>query len=291
MPMPETAETGELTRVERAALAITRFTNERALPKKLQQRYIRTVTQGLVRLLIARRVYVDGVDWLRTRPDRGVVLAGNHRSFFDMWVVMLGLYESGAGWANRMFFPVRSNFFYDSPAGVLVNYGIGGGVMYPPIFRDRAKAELNRDALDRLAGFLAEPGTVVGVHPEGTRGKGPDPYDLLPAQPGVGQIVLHARPIVVPVFVNGLPQGNIVQGIADTFRPNARRDHPVIICYGQSLDYSALVARKPRAALYKKCADLMRMAIVGLTGRERALRDACARGEITDDDPGWIVPR
>ena len=41
----------------------------------------------------------------------------------------------------------------------------------------------------------------------GTRGKGDSPYELLPAHPGVGQIVLQARPIAVPVFVNGLPNG------------------------------------------------------------------------------------
>ena len=36
---------------------------------------------------------------------------------------------------------------------------IGGGVLYPPIFRETSKADLNRDALRRLAGFLDEPGS------------------------------------------------------------------------------------------------------------------------------------
>ena len=46
----------------------------------------------------------------------------------------------------------------------------------------RCIEELNREDI----------GTVMGLHPEGTRGKGADPYTFLPAQPGVGRIALGA---------------------------------------------------------------------------------------------------
>jgi len=60
--------------------------------------------------------------------------------------------------------------------------------MYPPIFRERSRAALNLVGLDELAWLLRRGGTFLGIHPEGTRGKGDDPYTLLPAQPGVGRI-------------------------------------------------------------------------------------------------------
>jgi 1-acyl-sn-glycerol-3-phosphate acyltransferase len=207
-----------------------------------------------------------------------------------MYIIMLGLVEHGASWLERTYFPVRSNFFYEHPLGLAVNMMIGGGCMYPPIFRDSSKAALNKDAVDRVVGFLGRPGTVVGLHPEGTRGKGPDPYQLLPAQPGVGQIVLQAKPIVVPVFINGLPN-NFKSGVLDTYRPGARRDNPIIIVAGNELDYSQFTKQKPRASLYKRCSDYMLDAVRPLAERERELRAACSRGEIGDGAPGWLLNR
>ena len=61
------------------------------------------------------------------------------------------------------------------------------------------------------------------MHPEGTRGKGPDPYEFLPAQPGVGKLALVAQPIVIPAFILGLGN-NIVEDIRSTSRKaRARR--------------------------------------------------------------------
>lgn len=278
----------ELTRVERAALALGRLVNEQPHLKHWQLLFTREISRTWVRLAIAPRIYVDGGEWLvRLRPDRGVLMASNHRSFFDMYVTTLALFDMHAQWVERIFYPVRANFFYEHPLGVALNYMVGGGAMYPPIFRDAAKSSLNKDAVERITRFLAQPGTLVGVHPEGTRGKGPDPYELLPAQPGVGQMVLQGRPIVAPVFINGLPN-DFRHGVGDTYRKNARRDYPIIICFGEELDYGELASQKPRASLYKRCADKMNETIRGLSEREREIRAACARGEIADSDPGWL---
>src|SRR6185436_13435431 len=48
------------------------------------------------------------------------------------------------------------------------------------------------------------PGNIIGFHPEGTRNKSDDPYSFLPAQPGVGKLILASRPQVIPVFIAGL---------------------------------------------------------------------------------------
>lgn len=283
--------TTPLTRFERAALQMGRFANERPLPKRLQLMFLRGVTKTWVRPAINRRIYVDNIDWLtKLDPDRGVVFVANHRSFFDMYVNTLALFDCGSQWIHRMFFPVRTNFFYEAPLGVAINFLIGGGAMYPPLYRDSAKSALNKDALDRVSQSLAQPGTLVGLHPEGTRGKGPDPYELLPAQPGVGQIVLQARPVVVPLFINGLPN-DLRSGVLDTYRKDARREHPIILVYGQELDYSDLASQKPRAALYKRCSDRMLDAIRALSQREREIREACRRGDVADSDRNWLSNR
>jgi 1-acyl-sn-glycerol-3-phosphate acyltransferase len=290
-PKASSDEPVELSRLERAAVALTRFANENPGAKRLQTRWLRTVTEFWVSRAISRRTLVDHVDpLLDFEPDRGVVLVANHRSFFDMYMIMLGLYGSGAEWPERLYFPVRSNFFYEHPAGLAVNFVVGGGAMYPPIFRDRAKAEHNRDSLDRTGRFLQEPGSVVGLHPEGTRNKGPDPYELLPAQPGIGQIILASKPIVVPVFINGL-SNDLVRDVRLNFHPQGYRQSPIIICYGDPLDYDDLAAKKPRAALYKQMADRTREAIMKLGERERELRAQCTGGHIPADDPNWISRR
>jgi 1-acyl-sn-glycerol-3-phosphate acyltransferase len=281
-----------LTRAERAMLAIGRFVNEQPVAKSLQQRWLTTFNQTWVRYAIGRRVLADNIEWLLDDPGSagGVVLCLNHRSYFDAYITMWAIYEQGTSWVRKMFFPVRSNFFYERPLGAAVNLLVGGGTLYPPIFRDSSKSELNRDALRRVVGYLGEPGVLVGMHPEGTRNKGSDPYDLLPAQPGVGQIVLQARPVVVPAFVNGL-SNSYVEDITSTYRRDIRRDNPVIVACGNALDYADLAAQKPRAALYKKMSDRIRAAILELGAREKELRAQCAAGEIDDSDPRWSTNR
>lgn len=274
-----------------AALAVARLTNERPGPKRLQDLFVKTVSRSWVRPTVERRAYVDGVEWLvDLRPDRGVLLCANHRSFFDQYIASLCLWDSGVSWDQRRYFPVRANFFYEHPAGMLLNLLVGGGAMYPPIFREREKAGWNKDALERLVGFLQEPGTIVGMHPEGTRGKGPDPYELLPAQPGVGEVILRARPLVVPLFIGGLSNEFVSQARLN-YRPDVRRTDPLILCFGRPVDYEDLTRETPRMALAKRAADRVRESILALGARERELRAACAEGRISDEDPGWLRNR
>jgi 1-acyl-sn-glycerol-3-phosphate acyltransferase len=288
----ELAQAAEkLSRFERAALALGRWTNESDRGKDAQRYWAYYVMRGWVGAGIRKRTLVEGLDkLLALQPEAGVVQATNHRSFFDQYVAMLPYWQLRIPFAQRMYFPVRSNFFYEKPLGVLVNLLIGGGAMYPPIFRDPAKAALSRDAVDRMVGVLSRPGSFIGVHPEGTRGKGPDPYEFLPAQPGIGQIVLQAKPLVIPCFINGL-SNDIVEAISTTYKAEIRRTNPVIIVYGDPVDYSDLAAQKPRATLYKKCSDRILEAIGALSVRERELRAACAAGDIADDDLRWLDNR
>ncbi len=282
----------QLSRFERAALRLARFANERPLPKSALHWFM-TRSVPWIKLTVGPRFYVEGIERVHSmQPDRGIMFVCNHRSFFDMYVVMLAMFWRGPGWTQRMFFPVRSNFFYEHSIGVLLNYAMGGGSMYPPIFRDPAKAALNQAALDTVVRQLALPGTLVGMHPEGTRGKGPDPYDLLPAQPGVGQMILHSRPIVIPLFINGL-SNHFFGDTRDTYRSHIKREKPVILVFGEPVDFSDFYASKPRAALYKKAADRSRDAILACAAREKEIRAGIVSHTIPDSSPGWLynMPR
>ncbi len=278
-----------LSRMERFALRFGELANDDPRGKWLQTRFLRGVSYTWVRACIAQRILCDGLDdLLDLRPETGIMLCSNHRSFFDQYVMLLACYMGPAAWAKQLYFPVRSNFFYDQPLGVMVNAAIAGGAMYPPIYRQAERRALNDDALDRMVSIVRTPGNVLGMHPEGTRGKGPDPYQFLPAQPGVGKLALVGKPVVIPAFIHGLGN-NIAMDIAQNFSKKARTDHAVIIAFGKPVDYSDLAAEKPRPTLYKKCADRFMQHVKQLGERERELRAELPT--IADDDPRWLNNR
>jgi 1-acyl-sn-glycerol-3-phosphate acyltransferase len=281
----------ELSAFERVARSIGRAANQSALGKTLQTTFLRNVSFNWVRRVLWRRTLAEGLeDLIDVQPPGGVLLVSNHRSFFDQYALLCAVYMGPVPWARRLYFPVRSNFFYDSPAGLLINLAVTGGAMYPPVYREAERRALNDQALDEITAFLQQPGSIVGVHPEGTRGKGPDPYAFLPAQPGVGKMALTALPTVIPLFVNGL--GNsFLDDVRRNFDPDARRHAPVIAVFGKPLDYSAFTQEKPRPTLYKKCADFFMQEIGKLAQLEKDLRRQCGDGSIADDDHRWLVNR
>lgn len=280
-----------LSRVERLALKFAEATNQDPRGKWLQTRFLRGVSYPWVRACIANRIFVEGLeDMMALQPERGVLLVSNHRSFFDQYVLLLAAYMGPVHWAKRLQFPVRANFFYDEPLGILVNAAVAGGAMYPPIFRQTERRALNDEALDKMVEILQVPGNVLGMHPEGTRGKGPDPYQFLPAQPGVGKVALLAKPTVIPAFIHGLGN-NILADIAQNFTKEARKTHAVVIVFGKPIEYADLLAEKPRPTLYKKCADRFMAALKPLVETEKAIRVQISRNELSDDDPRWLENR
>jgi 1-acyl-sn-glycerol-3-phosphate acyltransferase len=285
------AQDAPLSRIEKLALKLGELANEDPRGKWLQNRFLRGVSYIWVRASLANRMLVEGLeDLMALRPETGVRLVSNHRSFFDQYAMLLACYMGPVPWSRSLFFPVRSNFFYDQPLGIVVNAAIAAGAMYPPIYRQAERRALNDDALDRMVDIVKQPGNVLGMHPEGTRGKGDDPYTFLPAQPGVGKLALVAQPMVVPAFTLGL--GNdIVADIRSNFSKEARRSAAVISVFGPPIDYTDLMAEKPRPTLYKKCADRFMAAIKALSARERELRAELSAGEISDDDPRWLANR
>lgn len=211
---------------------------------------------------------VRGLERLPTF-DRGqsYLCVSNHRSFFDLYVITAYLVKRGM--PHRLVFPVRSNFFYDQRAGFVVNGVMSFFAMYPPLFRERSRAALNLASLDEVVNLLRRGGTFVGLHPEGTRNKGADPYALLPAQGGVGRIIQAARVPVIPVFINGL--GNdIVRQVASNY---TKTGAPVNVVFGAPIDFGDMLDGAPSPRLHRAISERALEVIRKLGDEERALRE------------------
>ena len=275
--------------IERVAGWLGQRANLTSAGKRIQSSFLRNFSMRWVRFVLERRMLIEGLDELADLdPPRGVLLVSNHRSFFDQYAALMAVMTYRARWGRHLNFPVRSDFFYDKPTGLFLNYFVAGGAMFPPIYRDTSRQALNARSLDCVVELLGTRGNLVGVHPEGTRGKGPDPYELLPAQPGVGKMAILGRPTVIPMFINGL-SNDFVADVRANFVPASRREFPLIAVFGKPIDYSALLAEKPRPTLYKKAADQFMREVAELGKRERELRAQCERGEMHDDDPRWLT--
>lgn len=224
----------ELTAVERLQIQFVRRTFASAPVDRVIRVLQRRISANWIDLSTRNLLHVHGVERLPVfGRDTSTILVSNHRSFFDLFVVSSVIVKRGL--AQRLMFPVRSKFFYDSPLGLAVNGAMSFFAMYPPLFRDRDKTALNRASVDELVRLLRAGGAFVGLHPEGTRNKSSDPYTLSPARPGVGRIIraTRGRAVVIPVFVNGL--GNeLVRQVAGNY---LKSGEAVTVVFGHPLDF------------------------------------------------------
>jgi 1-acyl-sn-glycerol-3-phosphate acyltransferase len=194
-------------------------------------------------------------------PGKSYIVVSNHRSFFDLYVITGDMVHRGL--EHRIVFPVRSEFFYDRALGFFVNGVMSFFAMYPPVFRDRERAALNLIGLDELAWLLRRGGVVVGLHPEGTRNLGDDPYAFLPAQSGVGRLIHKSRVEVIPVFINGLIN-DLKQQVWSNFDRSGR---PIHVVFGEPVGFGELLDRPGSPRTYKAIAERC-MEVVGALGQE-----------------------
>jgi len=256
------AAAGRLSRLEHAQVAFVRRTFERGRTDNVIRWCQRTIGSTWIHHFTKHLRHVHGLERLpELDPAQSFILVSNHRSFFDLYVVTGDLVRRGL--QHRIVFPVRSTFFYDSPAGLFVNGVMSFFAMYPPIFRDKKLQSLNLVSLDELAWLLRQGGTFAGLHPEGTRKKDDDPYTFLPAQPGVGKVIHASRVPVIPVFVNGL-LNNLPRQVSSNFDGSGT---PIILVFGEPIDFGELLDRPGSVRTYKRIADRT-MQVVGELGQE-----------------------
>ena len=93
---------------EKTAFQVTDLFNRHPLLKEAGNLYMQKIGANWVDLCTRRLRYVEGAEHLRNlRPDRGVVLVSNHRSFFDLYV-----HDSLAGFAKDETLPSDPRCIY-----------------------------------------------------------------------------------------------------------------------------------------------------------------------------------
>jgi 1-acyl-sn-glycerol-3-phosphate acyltransferase len=233
----------------------------------LQRRIGSTWIDGVTRNL--RRIH--GLERLPTLdPKKSYICVANHRSFFDMYVITSFLVYRDL-LPHRILFPVRSKFFYDNPMGLAVNGLMSFFAMYPPVFRERNRAALNLATLDEVARIMRNGGAFVGLHPEGQRNTGEDPYALMPAKFGIGRIIHGSNAVVLPVFINGL--GNEMK--KQVMSNYDGTGEPINLVFGKPVDFGNLLQKPGNQSTFRKISELALEEVRKLGEEERTIR---ARG-------------
>jgi 1-acyl-sn-glycerol-3-phosphate acyltransferase len=274
---PTAEEWAALSAFERFAFELARRMNGGAW-KRFWTFCQRTLGAGWIQLSTYNLLRVEGLEHVEAaQRERPLLLVANHRSFFDMYVVSTVLFKR-TRWRKQLFFPVRGRFFYDTAAGLLVNFIMGWWSMFPPFFAGGENPKVEKREFDKYSMRLLTAlcregaGNVIGFHPEGTRNKTADPYTYLRPQPGVGKLIKDARPQVVPVFIAGL--GN---DLARQVAGNWRGGEQVRVRFGRVIDFEEFYERRDSVRTYKEIADFVMSKIAELGEQDRAEFDAEVR--------------
>jgi 1-acyl-sn-glycerol-3-phosphate acyltransferase len=262
---PEPEEIAVLDNLERLGFQLTHRMNQGSwkLLWTFLQRHIGSLW---IYLATYNLMNVFGIkNFEATDPERPVVLVANHRSFFDMYTVSSVLFRR-TDRPIELYFPVRAKFFYESPIGWFVNLVMGWWAMYPPFFREEKEARkrlFDAFSLRELIRLCSSGrGRVVGFHPEGKRNLGPDRYEFLPAQPGIGKVIYATHPQVIPVFVTGLSNDLPRQIIG-----NWTGGEKVRIWFGEALKLNDFYTKRDSIRTHKEIADFL-MEKIGELGKK-----------------------
>jgi 1-acyl-sn-glycerol-3-phosphate acyltransferase len=141
--------------------------------------------RGLVNIFLRTyfRMSVEGAEHIPT--EGGFVLAGNHMSYLDPFVM-------GVGCSRQVYFMAKAEIF---KIPVIKQVAVRLGAF--PVRRGGADRQAIRKGLDILMR-----GDVLGVFPEGTRNRS-DTGELLTPQGGAAMLALKADVPVVPAAIWG----------------------------------------------------------------------------------------
>lgn len=268
---PDLIEAGDerLGFIERSVIRFVRRTLEPGWVDRVMRFFQRNVGSAWIVACTENLLRIHGLDRLpKLDPNQSYICVANHRSFFDLYVVTSYLIRR-QGLRHRIVFPVRSKFFYTRFLGLFVNGAMSFFAMYPPIFRERKQIRLNPTSLAELAWLTNRGGAFVGFHPEGTRNKGDNPYELLPSQRGLGQLVHGTTAKVIPVFINGLRTSGLRRQVVSNFDGSG---DPIVVVFGEPIDYSELREKKPSIKVHAAIAEKAVEAIRELGDEERSIR-------------------
>src|SRR5436309_3381939 len=104
---------------ERTAFRAMDLLHRRALP--LTEWWLRTIGAAWMTVGSRNMMVPIGLERLQgLNYDDGILLVSNHRSFFDLYMLMLLLHRH-TPLRQPVLCPVRADFFYQRAAGVVVN--------------------------------------------------------------------------------------------------------------------------------------------------------------------------
>ncbi|MFC5955092.1 lysophospholipid acyltransferase family protein [Streptomyces pratens] len=198
---------------------------------------------------LLRLVFRPRIEGLEHVPSSGAaIVAGNHLSFSDHFLLPTILkrritflakaeYFTGPGIKGRL-----TAFFFHSAGQIPV---------------DRSGKEAGQAAIREGLGVLGK-GELLGIYPEGTRS-----HDgrLYKGKVGVAVMALKAGIPVIPCAMIGTfeaqPPGKIVPHI-----------HPVVIRFGNPLDFSRYEGMEEERAVLRAITDEIMYAVLKLSGQE-----------------------
>lgn len=265
--MPTKEEIGVLQPVERTGFKLARAMNFGVWKRfwTFCQRHIGSLWIYIATYNLMNVFGIENVE--NSDPSRPLILVANHRSFFDMYTVSSVMFRRTTR-PITLFFPVRARFFYDNPIGWCVNLVMGWWSMYPPFFREEGEGEkrkFDKFSVRELTRISSSGhGHVIGFHPEGKRNLNHDPYNFLPAQPGIGKVILNADPQVIPVFIAGL--GN---DLPKQILGNWTGGEKVRIWFGEQLDLSGFRGKRDALRTQKEISDFLMTKIAELGEKDR----------------------
>lgn len=199
---------------------------------------------------LSRFVYRPTIEGKENVPlSGGVILASNHRSFIDSFVIPIVS-------PRHVRFLAKEEYWTGTSIKGTLQRGFFTAVGMVPVNRRSATAA--QESLDAGLKVLQE-GEAFGIYPEGTRSRDGRLYR---GRTGVAWLALHAGVPVVPVGLIGTEH---IQPVGSYFPRLAK----VTVRFGTPIEvekYQGLPAGKARRRLTDDVMD----AIATLTGQERA---------------------
>jgi long-chain acyl-CoA synthetase len=206
----------------------------------------------------AERAIFDG--WLKPKVlgrgnipvNRNFIVVANHSSHLDFSLVGHALGAIG----DDIRVLAARDYFFNTPAR---RFLASNFTSLMPFDRERAQLESLEDALAELA-----QGRSVLMFPEGTRSADGEIHEF---KSGAGFLALRSRCDVLPVLIRGthdvMGKGSLIP-----------RRHPVEVRIGRAITADALrelAASSEGAGAYRKISDMMRAAVIALSGSRSRL--------------------
>ena len=175
--------------------------------------------------------------------DSGYFLLSNHVSMAEAPTLASMVFP------KPLWFPAKAEFYKGWLAALILQLATGARAF--PVRRGERDAE----AIGLMEQVLAH-GDSVLLFPEGTRSRD---GELLPGKKGVGMIIHNARPVVVPVYVEGF----------EPIWPHRKilpwgTGHRAIVACGEPLDLSRFWDEPPTPETGQRIADAVMTAIAAL---------------------------